>query len=410
MVAVKLREEIERAENESQLVKNINPIISWENFKPPESPTKLGEISGLEGDPEWFFSHTYPTSVIREVLNGIKEKLSGEGPGVFPLDGYLGSGKSHVLLTLYHIFRHPKEAKEWFRKWDIDFPEIEDAIVIPIPLQEITYEDLWTPIFKALGKNIEVCAGDWPKPREIKKAIGNNVVVILIDEIDNWYLAKSSQEQARIRGFLQSLSETAEDTDCQLNLVITFLGIPEAKILRDVVTRPRGGSSIVMQRTEDIFNIVRFRLFENIDHEETERIILDYIKKVSNSLEKKGINANSHLKDELKKAYPFHPAFLKTLSSLKVRQMLVMLARMVLRRKDKTDILITSDLDDDLLSAYLHSVDPKLVDAYNEDISFVKNAKEVNENVIPYELARAILLTSLLNTIETKKKVRISKI
>lgn len=411
MLAVKLREEIADAKSEAQLVRNINPVISWDDFKPPEGPDIPAQLGGLEGDPEWFFSHTYPTSVIKEVLEGIKEKIEGVGPGVFPLDGYLGSGKSHILLTLYHIFRHPEEALSWFKKWGIDFPEIEDTIVIPVPLQNVSYKDLWSPFFKALGKDIDVEEEDWPKPNQIKKAVGDKKVLMLIDEIDNWYDAKSSQEKARVRGFLQSLSETSEDPDYQLKLVTTFLGLSsDVKVLRDIVARPRGGSSIVMQRTEDIFDIVRFRLFEVTDDAEIEKIILEYLKKIGEKLRKKGLDENSHLRDELKRAYPFHPSFLRTLSSLKVRQMLVMLARVVMRKLDKVDLIIASDLDDDILRDYLHSANPKIVDAYFEDIRFVQNTREVKDGIISFDLARAILLTSMLNTTETKKGADIKDI
>jgi len=411
MLAVQLRSEILSARNESELVKNINPVISWENFKPSEGPHSPAELGGLEGDPEWVFAHTFPTSVIKEVLNGLKEKIKGTGAGVFPLDGYLGSGKSHVLLTLYHIFRNPGYARNWFKKWNMDFPEIDEAVVIPIPLQSISYEDLWSPIFKALGVNISVREDDWPKSKEIKRAIADKTVLVLIDEIDNWYDAKSNREKARIRGFLQSLSEVSEYPECQLNLVISFLGLSDdVKVLRDIVARPRGGSSIVMQRTEDMFDIVRFRLFESIDEEKAEFVIMDYLKKVSEELKKKGLDVNAHLKDDLKRSYPFHPAFLRTLSALRVRQMLVMLAVIVKRKMDKTDIIIASDLDDDILRKYLHSLDQKVVDAYFEDINFIQNTREIKERIIPFELARAILLTCMLNTIETKKGADIKDI
>jgi len=165
-----------------------------------------------------------------------------------------------------------------------------------------------------------------------------------------------------------------------------------------------------MQRTEDIFDIVRFRLFEVTDDDEIEKIILEYLKNIGEKLRKKGLDENSHLRDELKRAYPFHPSFLRSLSSLKVRQMLVMLARVVMRKLDKVDLIIASDIDDDILRDYLHSANPKIVDAYFEDISFVQNTREVKDGIISFDLARAILLTSMLNTTETKKGADIKDI
>ncbi|MBU7037419.1 MAG: DUF499 domain-containing protein [Theionarchaea archaeon] len=404
MLAVKLRKEIVNAKSESQLIRNINPVISWDNFRPPEGPKAPAQLGGLEGDPEWFFSHTYPTSVIREILRDIKEKIESTGPGVFPLDGYLGSGKSHVLLTLYHIFRHTDHADRWFQEWGIDFPRIRGTAIIPIPLQSVSYRDLWSPLFQALGKDIGFGEGDWPRSNQIKKAIGEKNVLMLIDEIDNWYDAKNNQEKARVRGFLQGLSESSEDSRCQFKLVTTFLGISsDVKVLRDIVARPRGGSSIIMQRSDDIFGIVRFRLFKSIDQNKIDIIIPDYLRTIGERLRKKGLDENSYLKDELKKAYPFHPSFLRTLSHLRVRQMLVMLAKVVMRKIDEVDLIISSDLDDDILRDYLHSANPKVVDAYFEDIGFVQNTKEVKDGIISFELARAILITSMLGTTEAKK-------
>jgi len=404
MIGIKLRQEIISARDEAELVRNINPVISWDDFTPPEGPDRPAKLGGVEGNPEWFFKHTYPTSVIREILNGLKDKSRGTAAGVFPLDGYLGSGKSHVLLTIYHIFRHPEKASEWLRRWDMEFPLLDQSIVIPMPLQSKSYKDLWTPIFKALGKEIDVEEEDWPKGKQLKRAVGDKRVAILIDEIDNWYDARKDQEKARIRGFFQSLSEASEDPNYQINLVMTFLGISQdVKLLRNIIARPRGGSAIIMQRTEDIFDIVRFRLFEEIDESKVEDITIEYLKKIESELKKTNLGLNSHLKDELKRAYPFHPSFLRTLSSLKVRQMLVMLARIVKRKIDKSDLIICSDVDDDILREYLHSVNEKIIDAYFEDLEFVDGAKEVREHVISYELGRGVLLTSLLNTLETGK-------
>ena len=411
MLKINLREEIIEAKNEEELINNINPVISWNNFKPTESLNKQATLGGLEGNPDWVFSHTYPTTVIKEVLNGIKDKLNKTGIGVFPLDGYLGSGKSHLLLTLYHIFSNYKDSLDWFKKWNIEFPEIENQIVIPIPLQNINYINIWDPIFSALGAKLELAEDDWPRAKAIQEIVADKQVLILIDEIDNWYDAKKKEDKARIRGFIQSLCEVSQNSEYKINIIITFLGhSSDVKKLRDIVSRTRGGSTVVMQRSNDIYEIIRFRLFKNIDQNGMTTFLSDYLNLINTQLKKKNIEIDASLKDELINTYPFHPSLLRTLSTMKVRQMLIMLARLVKRKYQKTDLIITSDFDDDLLRSYLYSLNSKVIDAYFEDLNFVENSQKVKEEIYSFELCRGILLSSLLNTLETDKGADIKDI
>ncbi|MFQ6118517.1 MAG: hypothetical protein ACE5KE_01370 [Methanosarcinales archaeon] len=195
MLSVKLRKEILDSKTEGELVKQIDIALAWHDYKFPE-PNMPPSIGGLEGNPEWFFDHTYPTAVLKDIIYGIKEKLEGKAVGIWTLQGGMGSGKSHILLTIYHLFRNPKKAEEWLKHWNIYFRIPENAILIPIPLSAISVENLWDPVFKALGHQIEVREDDWPRGNKLKNAIENRTTIILIDEMDNWFDAKNENERA----------------------------------------------------------------------------------------------------------------------------------------------------------------------------------------------------------------------
>jgi hypothetical protein len=63
---------------------------------------------------------------------------------------------------------------------------------------EHSYKDLWSPVLRALGKEVEVGDDDWPRGNLIRKIFSDRKVVILIDKIDTWFDAKPDQEKARI--------------------------------------------------------------------------------------------------------------------------------------------------------------------------------------------------------------------
>lgn len=68
----------------------------------------------IENNPQEFLKVTYPSSAIKITLEKIKEKLSGKShQGGFLLVGPYGSGKSHALITLYHLFNNPSLAEDW---------------------------------------------------------------------------------------------------------------------------------------------------------------------------------------------------------------------------------------------------------------------------------------------------------
>ena len=59
-------------------------------------------------DPAQFFALTYPTHALRELAKDVAVRLAGQSDkAVRQLELTYGGGKTHTLITLYHLFRNP---------------------------------------------------------------------------------------------------------------------------------------------------------------------------------------------------------------------------------------------------------------------------------------------------------------
>lgn len=207
--ALVLRREISTVKDPRELSRLLNPVIGWSGFSPP-GPNKPPSLGGFEGDPYWFFDHTFPTRAIKTTIEGVAAKLDKKAPGILPIRGYLGTGKSHLLLTVYHLFNPAsrKYAMNWLKRWNIPFEPPEEGIIIPIPLQAMKVRNLWEPFFEVLQHETTVATDEWPKMTEVAEVVkkAKTPVVVLIDELDTWYEAKTPQDQARNRGFIQAIT------------------------------------------------------------------------------------------------------------------------------------------------------------------------------------------------------------
>ena len=62
-------------------------------------------------DPTIFFSHTYFTENLKQTIRDVASRLNfGPGPSVTEMQTPFGGGKTHALLTLYHLIEHPEES------------------------------------------------------------------------------------------------------------------------------------------------------------------------------------------------------------------------------------------------------------------------------------------------------------
>jgi len=111
------------------------------------------EESRIESSPNDFLNITYPSLILKEILEKSQDKKNEKSnQGGFLLAGPYGSGKSHTLISLYHIFNNPNLGNEWAKKWDIAFETPHESKSIILSTRNFAGDHLWVPIFHQLGR------------------------------------------------------------------------------------------------------------------------------------------------------------------------------------------------------------------------------------------------------------------
>lgn len=357
--------------------------------------------SRLESNPQEFLDITYPSSVLKEILEKTYEKKSEiSNQGGFLLSGPYGSGKSHSLITLYHIFNNPQIGNKWAKKWDIEFEAPDNSKSIIISTRNFDEDYLWTPIFEQLGrKDLLEKVRKYPTINQIEELLDNKPVAIFIDEIENWYGSFDSEKESdkieRNETFLEHLLEVANDPHENLFVFITFL--EEKEGLKTIFNRTKPVRKDISS-TADRERVVLHRLFENtksINDDKVEDIIEKYIEKYQEPIK---IDDKLKYKRKMIKTYPFHPILLETLTEVyeaasenqNIRGMLNILADTIRETFDKKDLILLSDIDENAL----RGMNLRLVEQYDSDL---KKVKEIN-------FGKEILKTILIFTIDEKKR------
>lgn len=350
----------------------------------------------LENNPQEFLKITYPSSAIKRTLERIEEKLSKKSnQGGFLLVGPYGSGKSHTLITLYHLFNNPLLGKDWGKQWKIDFELPEKSRSVIVSTRRYDVDHLWEPIFKLLGReDLLSKIKRFPTTDQIEELIGDETVAIFIDEIENWYGAFDPEKQAHLieqnETFLEHLLEVAADPTKKLFVFITFL--EEKKGLKKIFNRTKP-IRIDVSPIEDREKVILHRLFEDIESIEVgkvETVIEKYINEYSDSIK---FNDKQNYKRRMIRTYPFHPLLLDTLFQIyeaaaerqDIRGMLNVLADAVRDTYERKDLILVSDIDENAF----RGIDLKLVEKYEFDLERVKDirfAKEILKTILIFTL------------------------
>jgi len=93
----------------------------------------------FEKNSEAIFNCTYPTGPIRSIVEFITRKMDPEQKAdvrsAFAITGTYGTGKSHILATIYHLFNGLTRARTWLEKNDMIqemLPTFPRTVVLPM--------------------------------------------------------------------------------------------------------------------------------------------------------------------------------------------------------------------------------------------------------------------------------------
>ena len=318
---------------------------------------------GIEGNSKKFLEVTFLTKSLKEVFDELADKLNKKkgSKGVYIFSGGFGSGKSHHILALFHALSFPEIGENWlnFHKYSFNIPTDVKSVLIQALSMDPNY--LWEPIFKDLGKEgVLAKVRRFPTHEHIKEAIGDNSVIIFLDEVESWFNSLTDEKlEDRNLNFLQNLLEIAADSDSNLIVFISLL--EKIEEIKGRINR-QNSYWCNLYGIEDRDRVVLYRLFHLEDKERNENAIQEIIGKYISAYKQSGLFKDQSvetrkriedLKNRLFNSYPFHPQLMETLfekygastTYQRTRGILYLLSTVVRDFYDKKDLILLSDIN-----------------------------------------------------------------
>jgi hypothetical protein len=413
-----------------------------------------------------FFDRTYVTDGMRELIRRVVQALNGKESQnrVISLQTGFGGGKTHSLISLYHVVKDSRTFRDMAAASSIlepeDMPKFDNARVAVFTQNTVSVVDghqvdegivthtLWGELAWQLdGRDgyERVRRADEqqiaPTANDIKPIIeGATPALILIDELAD-YCAKASGLVVgggtlftQTNSFIQTLTEVVASIPktvliCTLPASAREVASSEIgqEILSALETRVvRVGSSVKPVDDEEIFEVVRRRLFDKMEKPEViEQVARKYKDMYHNRRDALPVEADRvAYVERIKKAYPFHPELIDLFRVRwgsdsrfqRTRGVLRLLASIVkdlwLRRSTLvgTQALIqTSDVQLEnlptLQSTITSLMGPQWDSVMHADVfGTISNAYKLDEqnagnNIGQYHLATAVTTTVLLASI-----------
>jgi predicted AAA+ superfamily ATPase len=333
----------------------IQPHFDIRNGQLDESvfAANLAEVSNNAGrevyrSAEVFFSKTYFTAGIRDIAKRVILGLNGGQDSqnrVISLQTGFGGGKTHTLISLYHIANSGKKLignekmDEVFKQTGIPtFDNVNVAVFTNTtndPVQGrivngVQLNTIWGELAYQLGGQkaydiIKANDEQKTKPSGLFKRVLEQAkpCLILIDELADYCVSASavtvggSNLKDQTISFMQELTEAVAGTDnCVLIATLPIsaqevAASPESQqILSALENRiVRVGANLKPVEDDEIFEVVRRRLFEDNYNTDAINTVIDSYSMMYNSLmaEIPSYALKQDYRDRMKKSYPFHP-------------------------------------------------------------------------------------------------------
>ena len=388
----------------------------------------LGEVRQGRGaidykDANVFFKKTYFTKGIKSMIIDVLNRINGKkGEPVIQLTTPFGGGKTHTLLSIYHIIQNRKVAEKFQGVKEIlkenkikNIPETRVATIVGTAIDPTNgrktadnchIRTLWGEMAYQLGgkdlfKKVE--ESDKKRVPPGTDILGEiltkgNANLILMDEVLQ-YLVKaqpiklgSSDLSGQTLAFFQELSvAVANGKKCQLIVTLPSSvmehydegGEKLYSKLKKIFGRVESVRTPV--EGEEIYEIIRRRLFDEVtDKNEVQNICEEYYKMYNKNSEDlpRSIKEVSYRK-LMERAYPFHPevidVFYKRWGSIPnfqrtrgVLRLLALIVEDLCKNKSPNVIILPSDINlgnQSIRNELLKFIETRFESVIAEDIS-----------------------------------------
>ena len=255
--------------------------------------------------PDLFFKKTYVTKGLSNIIEGVENRLNGNGgDAVIELQTPFGGGKTHSLIGLYH------KTKEWNVN---SFVFVGDKLD---PSDKIIWEELERQI---TGEIKELKGKTVPSGEKIRKILKEHQpLVLLIDELIEYLIPSqgivigNTTFDSQVLSFIKRLTEEVKS----LNKTVLISTSPsktqysenEQDLLHRLNERlGRVKTSYTPVEPNEIVDIVRKRLFASINKDTANEIILNTIEYFKNQNIFPPEEEPLEYMERFKKSYPFLP-------------------------------------------------------------------------------------------------------
>ncbi len=415
-----------------------------------------GEKAGEYGKPVEFFQRTYLTNGLRRLLANALERVNGKGGDpVMNLQTNFGGGKTHSLLSIYHLFSGAdlsavRDIEKLFDETAlIPPPTVNRAVIVGTgiaPNQPITKSDgtivrtLWGEIAWQLGRaeGYELIrsadeSGSNPGQQLVTLFRQYAPCVVLLDE---WVAyVRQLPEDGGISGsygahtsFAQFLCEAAKAVDNALVVVSIpasniemggSRGLRAAEELSNIIGRIESPWSAAT--TEESFEIVTRRLFNLVSdtnkRNAVARLFAEFYR--ANPQEFPTESATAAYEKRIRDFYPIHPELFDRLakdwSSLekfqKTRGILRLMAKIIhslWENGDKGALILPASIpldDSDIESELMKYLEEPWRAVLHRDVdgvnSLPRQTDADNPNLGRYSAARRIARTLFFSSVPT---------
>lgn len=356
-----------------------------------------GKAPSIYSDATEFFLKTFPTKSLKNLLENVAGRLNGEDAQcIYRLETFMGGGKTHALIALYHLGKHGSIASKEFTK--IKVPPNTRVVSFVGTDPDTSTMTMWGEIAYKLGSQAYKVIKDSDEKRstpgvnKLKEILGGQPTLILIDEIAH-YLEKAAAVSyadttlaRQTVVFLRELLDAASQLP-QCVVVLTLTSTQEAygertqqvlDALREMQQIAKRMATVeILTTEEEIHGVVRRRLFAEWD-DMASKNVADALRELYSSVE----TIPDHYRtatyhDKIVNGYPFHPELIdilaKRVASIqrfnRTRGMLRFLARVVRNvwRKKSKDAYVVMPCDADLADSEIRAELTKSLEIHEFD-------------------------------------------